>query len=235
LPKAVLAPVAGRLRRLIVPMAIVVCLASLLVITFYSLNMMARQHVITAITSAAASGNINQLSELTDWSALREWLKRDLHTRTQTIMAKSSGHGLSLEEVDNIVDYYVQPMNIPMLLYYHNQMAPDIKPEEFVREVKFLDVGKMEVTLGFPPKRSKPWIKGLEPVRAVFQLEGMAWKMKELHAPFYLVPTAAPSVDPKTGAVKPAAKKAAKPIPNGMAPSPTEPSLRIEMPAAPSE
>jgi hypothetical protein len=143
-----------------------------------------KRAVITDIADATRQGNIHALNEKTDWTSVRNWLKQDLKQRAA---AEQSA------KVDQIVDYYVRPENLPSLLYYYNTSANHVKPEAFVRDARFSGITQITVEFAAPPQFDKPWLEKLKPVRAVFELDGLDWKLKRIDAPDYLIPTAAPA------------------------------------------
>lgn len=197
-----------KIKKYFLPVSIILMTMAFLFVSVALINTFTRQHVVYTVTSAAKKGDIHSLKTRTDWAELRAWMKKDLRSRTQTIAAKSSGYDMSEKAVDDLVDYYVQPANLPSLIYFQSQLAKDIDVEDFVRSVRFTGMKEMTMEISFPPQEDKPWVNYLEPVRAVFQLDNMTWKLKQLHTPLYLVPTKAPTPShigqakpEKTGAV----------------------------------
>ncbi len=175
------------------PVSVVVIVMAFLFVSVILMHTFTRQHVVNSVSVAAEQGDLYSLNTRTDWAELRAWMKEDLQRRSQTIAAKSSGYDMSQQEIDDLVDYYVQPANLPSLIYFHNKMASNIQPREFVRNIRFTGLNEMTMELSFPPQAEKPWVNYLEPVRAVFQLDNMTWTLKKLHTPFYLIPTKAPT------------------------------------------
>lgn len=151
----------------------------------------AKRAVISDLASAAKSGNIYELKNKTDWASVRDWMKRDLKQRA------------AIEQnakVDKLVDYYVRPENLPSLLYFYNANAKGVSPEAFVRDVRFSGITQITIEMAAPPQFDKPWMNGLQPVRAVFELDGMEWKLKRINAPDYLIPHDAPLIVADKGA-----------------------------------
>lgn len=182
-----------KLKSYFLPVSIILMTMAFLFVSVALINTFTRQHVINTVTVAAKNGDIFSLKNRTDWPELRAWMKDDLHKRTKTIAAKSSGYDMSDQAVDDLVDYYVQPANLPSLIYFHNQLASNVNVEDFVRNVRFTGMKEMTMEISFPPQEDKPWVNYLEPVKAVFQLDNMTWKLKKLHTPLYLVPQKAPT------------------------------------------
>lgn len=151
-----------------------------------------KKSIVDQFATAARQGDIHVLNEGTDWTSVRNWLKSDLKMRHKGDSQNTSVTNKP-QQVDEIVDYYVRPENLPSLLYYYNENAGHVKPEAFVREVHFTGLREITVEIGAPPQLDKPWMNSLAPVRAIFELEGSGWKLKRLDAPDYLIPTQAPT------------------------------------------
>ena len=101
------------LKKYILPVSIIIMTMGFLFISVTLIDVVARQHVVKTVTMAAKNGNIHKLNTRTDWTELRAWMKEDLRARTKTIQAKSSGYEMTEKAVDDLVDYYVQPTNLP--------------------------------------------------------------------------------------------------------------------------
>jgi len=182
------------MKKFLIPASVGLSLIALLFITVATMNILAREHVSAKLIKATKTGDIATIDHLTDWAALRDWLKEDLKHRADSAIAKSTGHALSDEKIDKLVDFYIRPDNIPSLFFFQKEVAPNVNPADFIRDVTFDGVSRMVVTIAFPPQEDKPWINSLEPVRAIFELENMEWKLVELHTPFYLLPKDAPNL-----------------------------------------
>jgi hypothetical protein len=153
-----------------------------------------KRALVTDFAIAARQGNIYALNENTDWASVRDWMKRDLKQRPRFATGITP-----VSKADELVEYYVRPENLPSLLYYYNTNARHMDPEAFVRDVRFSGITEITVEIAAPPQLDKPWINQLEPVRAVFQLEGLGWKLKKLNAPDYLIPSEAPTASFRRG------------------------------------
>lgn len=182
------------MEKLLIHISVTLSVLAMIFITITTVNILAREHVSAKLVQATRTGDIATIERLTDWDSLRDWLKNDLKERADTAVAKSTGHALSDEEINNLVDFYIRPGNIPSLFYFQRELAPNVSPDKFIRDVKFDGVDRMIMTIAFPPQPDKPWITSLEPVRAIFQLENIEWKLVELHTPFYLLPKSAPKL-----------------------------------------
>jgi hypothetical protein len=142
-----------------------------------------KRAVVADLADATRQGNIHALNEHTDWQSVRDWLKKDLKARPAAAQN---------DKVDNLVDYYVRPENLPNLLYFYNTIGGHVSPEAFVRDIRFSGITQITVEMAAPPQFDKPWMNKLEPVRAVFELDGLEWKLKRITAPDYLIPASAP-------------------------------------------
>jgi hypothetical protein len=173
---------------------IIICMATVIFFSaLYHLNKSSSQQVLNEFIYAARTGNIHAISRRTDWGALRQSMKQDLKRRAASHLGEITGHAMTPEAVDAMVDYYVTPANIPTLFYYRNTYAQDINPSDFIRRAYFTSLSQFVVEMGYPPQGDKPWVSYLEPVRLVFELEGMEWRLKNIVPPLYVVPTDAPS------------------------------------------
>ena len=151
----------------------------------------AKRQLIRDFAGATAAGNSMTLILNTDWVSVRQALKQDLKLRFATNPSLPN----SREDVEKLVDYYVQPEKVPYLLYFYQQAAGRIGAEAFVRRARFSGLTEITVDIASPPQVNKPWLNHLEPVHAVFQLDMAAlnWKLVKIQAPDYLIPTQVPA------------------------------------------
>ena len=162
-----------------------------------------KKSLVDELATAARQGDFHVLQKHTDWDSVRNWLKTDLKKRSTVNTANTAA--ARPDQVDQIVDYYVRPDNLPSLLYYYNANAGHVSPEAFVRDVRFSGITQVTVEIAAPPQFDKPWLNNQPPVRAVFDfdLKEMGWKLKKLDAPDYLIPTRVPNaVVPSAGAAR---------------------------------
>ena len=144
-------------------------------------------YLIYDISEAARTGHIHKLADAADWESLRSHLKQDLKERPATM------RGLGPDAIDQLVDHYVRPQNLGLLVAHYNAgPVRDIPPEAFIRQARFSGLTELTLELGPPPQFDKPWMNELEPVRAVFALDGLSWKLKRISAPDYLLPSTLP-------------------------------------------
>lgn len=153
----------------------------------------AKQQLVTSMASAARQGDLYVLIDGTDWVSVRDELKRDLKSRAKTNASLPNQDSI----VEELVDFYVRPANVPDLVNLYRSSASRVDPKVFVRDIRFSGFAEMTVEIATPPQFNKPWLNALEPVRAVFKLdgfgpEGLSWRLKKIDAPDYLIPTQAP-------------------------------------------
>lgn len=169
---------------------LVVLGAGTLLASWLLLQQASKNHVIYEISTAAREGELYKLTKAMDWNSVRESLKEELKQKANP----HNGLPTRAEEVDALVDYYVRPQNLETLVtLYHSSPAKNMNPESFIRGVRFSGITEMTIELASPPQFDKPWMNYLEPVRAVFALDGMTWKLKRISAPDYLIPTRMPA------------------------------------------
>jgi hypothetical protein len=181
----------------ITPRHIVITLAvlMLLAIPLGAAKYYNEQYVQNTVADSARNYSIADIRERTDWDALRAWLKQDLRKRTHNYIAQSSGFNLDDQEISDLVDFYVQPVNLPLLFYYHTQRAADTDPGSFIRSTKMISPTRMQMELNYPVKDdSAEWKKNLPPLVAEFKFKEMSWKLTKLHTPLHLLPKKAPSL-----------------------------------------
>jgi hypothetical protein len=150
----------------------------------------AQKAIVADVASAARDGNIYKLKSHADWASIKDDLKKSIKERNVNV---AHTNGSKDEAVDELVEYYVRPESLPSLLYEYNSTLKHVDPEAFVRDVRFSGVTEITVEIAPPPQFDKPWMNKLEPVRAVFKLDGLDWKLKKIDAPDYLIPQRAPT------------------------------------------
>lgn len=152
-----------------------------------------RTTLINELTYAAKVGNINSFNKRTDWNSIKSSLKADLKARMKSVLGKTSGYAMPDEAIDAMVDYYVTPANIPTLFYYKNKYHQEVPPEDFIRAVEFNSLSEFTLDLALPAQTDKPWLAYMEPVRVVFILDGVDWKIKKIITPLYTLPKHSPT------------------------------------------
>lgn len=153
------------------------------------------QYVQNKVADSARNFSIADIRERTDWDSLRAWLKKDLNRRTQSYIAQSGGFNMTDQEIKNLVDFYVQPVNLPLLFYYHRQRAANTDPGSFIRSTKMISPIRMQMELNYPAsEKTVAWKKNLPPLVAEFEFKEMSWKLTKLHTPLHLLPNRVPPI-----------------------------------------
>lgn len=173
--------------------------------TILALGLVAQQTVkdrfINEVTRAVAQGQIHIFTKNTDWNHLRSELKADLKQRATYNLSLPQNEAV----LENVVDYYVRPENMPDLLHYYKKHAAHLQIRDFIRRIYFSGLTEMTIEIAPPPQLDKPWLNRQAPMRAVLRLQGTRWVLKELDAPDYLIP----SRTPKAAVTKHVMRKAA--------------------------
>ncbi len=151
----------------------------------------AKRNVVERIATATQQGNIHALNSIIDWDSVRKNLKKDILERHP---AQGTDLPTQPEAVDELVNYYVRPGNLPMLLnIYKEGAASRIDPRDFVRDAHFSGIREITLNVSAPPQLEKPWINKLRPIEMVMSLEPTGWKVKRVRPPEYMIPTSAPT------------------------------------------
>lgn len=152
----------------------------------------AKRNVVERLANATQRGDIHVLNTAIDWDSVRNNLRKDLLERT--IQAHEANLPTQPEAVDELVNYYVRPGNLPMLLnLYKEGAASRIDPRDFVRDAHFSGIREITLNVSAPPQLEKPWINKLHPIEMVMSLEPSGWKVKRIRPPEYMIPTSAPT------------------------------------------
>ena len=148
-----------------------------------------RDAVIDELVAASQKNDVTVFAARVDWEALRGFLKNDLAAQKRSPLGSSFGPDLS--QIDKVVDYYVQPENIDIAFYYHEDVFTGIPERDFIVAEGFAPPFGFSMTLGFPKSvdaKEIPAAKDRLKARFVFRLDGLTWKIKEMHVPIFMVP-----------------------------------------------
>ena len=165
-----------------------------------SIPFLTRMAVITDLKLAVKTSNEQKIIDRVAWNDLNTFLIDDLQTKASsaqnsTIFANKVK--LRPKRVPDIVDYYVRPENIRIPLIYRATLFPDVPISDFVWSVKSSDPMSFKVTAGYPKNYNRPnqnlgdFSKLTESLSVdfVFKLDGLTWKIHEMHVPIMLVPS----------------------------------------------
>ena len=148
--------------------------------------------VIDELIADSRRGDVTAAAARFDWPDLRAYMKQNmLEVRKATAMFGDVGPSES--QIPLVVDYYVKPENIGIAFYLHTQMFPQIREEDFIDSTGYAFPFGFQMTLGVPKNISQDEIpqalRDKAKVRLVFRLDGLTWKVKEMHVPPFMVPT----------------------------------------------
>ena len=151
----------------------------------------AKRSLINDFATATQNGDIYRLSSTLDWNSVRAHLKQDI--LSDNVRSEHAGLPTQPEAVNELVNYYVRPENVPMLISMYKNGARDIDPKAFIQEVNFSGWREITMHIAAPPQFQQPWINRLKPVEVIMTLETSGWKIKRIRPPEYLIPTSAPT------------------------------------------
>lgn len=150
-----------------------------------------RDATIEGMIEASKKDDVQAFASYVDWDALRAFLKQDLAAQKKTPVGASFGPEVS--KIDDVVDYYVLPENIAIAFYYHAEMFGNLPEENFILAKGYAPPFGFQVTVGYPRAAAAegPQLAAArERIKAtfVFGLDGLSWKIKEMHVPVFMVP-----------------------------------------------
>jgi hypothetical protein len=148
--------------------------------------------VIDELIAASRRADVAAFSSRVDWEVLRANIKQDLAAQKKNMGEMGASMGPAAGQIDKVVDYFVQPENIDIAFYLHTEMFPQVKEEDFIDSTGYAFPFGFYVTLGLPkgggnndiPQMLRDRLK----VRVVFRLDGLTWKMREMHVPLFMTP-----------------------------------------------
>ena len=174
---------------------VILALAGLLIVLPAAVWFYSQKSVEAEVIAAIERNDVSALAARVDFDKLRAFLKEDLRTKKadkSPIGSLYASSGPSVENIDKVVDYYVQPENIEILYYLRQSTFEDIPVERFIVKRGFSPVYGFTMTFGLPPEAMKDGAARMAAerfqVRIVFRLSGLTWKVAELHAPLFMVP-----------------------------------------------
>lgn len=174
---------------------IILALIGLLLAAPVTLLLASQQSVQADVIAAAERGDVQALAARVDFDKLRVFLKHDLKAKkadTSPIGAAYANAGPAAANIDQVVDYYVQPENIAILYAMRQSAFENIPVERFIVRQGLSPVYGFQMTFGLPPEALPEGAARVAAerfqVRAVFRLSGLTWKVHELHVPLFMVP-----------------------------------------------
>lgn len=168
------------------------------IIIFFNLSATAvyffsKDRVIEEAVAAARARDATALSARIDWEGLRVFLKKDITKMKNVLGSKGASVGPALSQVNAVVDYYAQADNLGLLFHYRDLLFPTLPEEAFIESTGFFPPYGFYVVLSYPDGGPAlgdmgALMKDRLKARAVFRLDGLTWKVSELHLPIFLVP-----------------------------------------------
>lgn len=160
--------------------------------------------VIDEIMQNAANDNAEELQKRIDFPALRRNLKDHLKAQKNAIQKIGIGNldgGTARSNIDGVVDYYVQPENIKVLLALKDRHFGNTNVNAFLYDTDWVSPFSpltWQAVFGLPvasmgqsddPRaalvnRARSSLQ----VKFVFKLDGLTWRVREMHVPLLLVP-----------------------------------------------
>lgn len=148
--------------------------------------------VIAEMIAASRANDAAAFDGRVSWEAVRAFLKEDIARQKQAPQASAIGPAAA--KVGSIVDYYIRPENIPVLYHYHDTLFAHVREEDFIVSSGYVFPLGFDVTLAYPA--SNPLNLGMPKLmhdrlraRFVFGLDGLTWKIREMHVPLMMVPS----------------------------------------------
>lgn len=150
-----------------------------------------RDATIAGMIDASKLDNVDAFAAYVDWDALRAQLKQDLAAQKKTPIGASFGPDAG--KINDVVDYYVLPENIAIAFYYHAEVFGNLPEENFILSKGYAPPFGFQITVGYPRNVSADGAQvaaARERIKAkfVFGLDGLSWKIKEMHVPIFMVP-----------------------------------------------
>jgi hypothetical protein len=150
-----------------------------------------RDATIAGMIEASKQDNVDAFASYVDWEGLRAQLKQDLTAQKKSPIGASFGPEAS--KINDVVDYYVLPENIAIAFYYHAEVFENLPEENFILSKGYAPPFGFQITLGYPQNVSGGGAEiaaARQRIKAkfVFGLDGLSWKIKEMHVPIFMVP-----------------------------------------------
>jgi hypothetical protein len=150
--------------------------------------------VLTEMIAASRKDDVAALAARVDWESLRAFVAEDLAAQKKFVGAQGATIGPAEAEITKVVDYYLKPENIDILYYQHQKRLPQSREEDFIGGQGYAPPFGFQVTLVYPKKAvtADPILSAIKDrikVKFVFGLDGLTWKVKEMHVPLYLAPS----------------------------------------------
>jgi len=186
----------------------ILILAAIVAGSVAAINSSKREKFIDDIVVAAEFNDREKIAQYIDWDTLRSSLKKDLKKRLS--VENTAGNawggrgkiGPAVNDVDDIIDYYVQPKAIGTLFWLKKKYAHEMPFEDFVEKTDFNGLTGFKAVLSNPDSRidgvSDTDMETGNAVIAYFSMQdGMKWQLIHMDIPLVYIPTDIPD-DKKT-------------------------------------
>ncbi|MGM0422185.1 MAG: hypothetical protein ACQEQL_03700 [Pseudomonadota bacterium] len=152
-----------------------------------------KEDVVAEMIAASENEDVEAMAARFKWDELRVQLKENIRARKAALGSYGTSIGPAVSQIDDIVDYYVQPENIELAYYYHNELFPDVPENAFIREIAYAPPFGFSILMGFPTEVDTglsvdPMLQDRLRARFIFRLDGLTWKVHEINIPIYIVP-----------------------------------------------
>lgn len=162
------------------------------VVVYASAVELSKDRIVDELVEAARADDAQALRDRLDFRALRSFLKSDLKKKSKAVRGGSVTIPIGPEpdKIDEIVDFYIQPERIDLLLALKPKIFPDADPQDFVWDVDFRGPFSFAVTVGYPAEDEQQTLysERMSTVKFVFKGHGWKWRAKEMHVPLFMVP-----------------------------------------------
>lgn len=162
------------------------------VVIYASAVELSKDRIVAELIQSARDGDADALRYRLDFRALRSFMKSDLKKKARSMRGGSIAIpiGPEPEQISDLVDFYIQPERIDMLLDLKPKIFPDADPEDFVWDVDFRGPFAFVVTVGYPTPEGEQTLysERMSTIKFVFKGHGWIWRAKEMHVPLFLVP-----------------------------------------------
>ncbi len=162
------------------------------VVVYASAVELSKDRVVEELVVAARAHDADGLRDRLDFRALRSFLKSDLKKKAKAVRGGSVTIPIGPEpdKIDEIVDFYIQPERIDLLLNLKPNIFPDADPQDFVWDVDFHGPFAFAVTVGYPAEDEQQTLysERMSTMTFIFKAHGWVWRAKEMHVPLFMVP-----------------------------------------------
>lgn len=149
--------------------------------------------VIDELVLAVRNKDVAAVSARIDWEGLKEQLKTDIAAQKKAYGQAGTGIGPIATRIPAVVDHYIKEDGIKTAFYYREKLFANVPERDFIDSTGFALPFGFQVTLAYPTSQAaaNPMAMAMRDrmkVKAVFGLDGLTWKIREMHVPLYMVP-----------------------------------------------